>query len=119
MGHRFLGLCLVAGACSTVPEATFPAFAEHNVTAEYLVSEDGRLRVPASTQQLVVHALVAEPQPEREQFGANGERWFVYPAGTSVRVHCLFRAYAVPGGRIPAVADVLPGAVRIQSLERP
>lgn len=119
--HRLAALlpCLVAATCSVVPEAAYPPFADHDVTADFVVADDGLLRVPASSRQLVVQQLTAEPRPERERFGAGGERWLVYPAGTPVCLHCRFRAYAGPDDRVPSVTDVLPGALRIRSVEAP
>lgn len=106
-------------ACSVVPPASYPAFAEHAVQAEFVVPATGLLRLPATTADLVVFELGATPPPVRELFGADGERWYVYAAGTQVRVHCRLRSYATGGDPPPEPAQLLPGAARIDVLDGP
>jgi hypothetical protein len=106
------------GACSNIPPAEFPAFTERAVAAEFVVPADGRLMMPHSSWLLVVQELEADPAPQAERFDG-GTRWFVYPAGTAVRVRCRYRAYAEPGGRPAEPADVLSGASSIRALEEP
>ncbi|MBX3462998.1 MAG: hypothetical protein KF830_07495 [Planctomycetes bacterium] len=106
-------------ACSVVPPASYPAFAEHAVQAEFVVPATGMLRLPATTADLVVFELGATPAPERELFGADGERWYVYAAGTRVQVQCRLRSYATGGDRPPEPAQLLPGAARIAVLDGP
>jgi hypothetical protein len=116
--------CAVAAAatlaaCSVLPPASYPAFVDHAVAAEFVVPDGGRLRLPATTADLVVLELRAAPPPQRELFGRDGERWFVYPAGTSVRVCCRFRSYAAAGAAPLTPGAVLPDAHRIDPLEAP
>jgi hypothetical protein len=66
----------------------------------------------------VVQELSLDPTPHAELF-ADGERWLVYPAGTSVQVRCRFRAYATNGGPVPSPAEVLSGARDIRTLQAP
>jgi hypothetical protein len=110
---------LLAAACSTLPEASYPPFAEHLVAADFVVPASGLLRVPATTRDLVVQELAAQPQPQREQFGGDGERWLCYPAGTAVHVQCRYRSYAPPGGQPLAPAQVLAGARHLELLASP
>ena len=105
-------------ACSNIPRAGFPAFTECSVAAEFVVPADGRLRMPHSSWLLVVQELEANPAPQAERFDG-GSRWFVYPAGTAVRVRCRYRAYAEPGSRPAEPSDVLRGASSIRALEEP
>jgi hypothetical protein len=105
-------------ACSNVPRASFPPYAERAIAAEFVVPADGLLPMPRSSWSLVVHELQADPPPLEERF-AEGSRWFVYPAGAAVVVHCRYRAYAGPDGRLAEPADVLPGASRLRTLEAP
>lgn len=107
------------GACSALPPASYPAFAEHSLAADFVVPADGLLRLPASTGDLVVHRLTATPPPQRERFGSAGERWFVYPAGTHVHVQCSCRSYARADGRPLAPAQLLPGANHLEVLTAP
>ncbi|MBL9079997.1 MAG: hypothetical protein JNL08_21070 [Planctomycetes bacterium] len=110
---------LAATACSTLPEARFPAFREHVVAAEFVVPGDGRLPLPATTAALIVHDLGAVPPPTAERFGPAGERWLLYEPGTRVRVHCHYRSYAPPGGRPLRPDEVLPGADLVEVLGPP
>ena len=91
------------GACSNVPPATWPAFAEHHVAAEFVVPADGLLPMPLTSWSLVVRELTAEPAPHGERF-EGGRRWFVYPAGTSVRrlkLPSAFRRHSLRGAAFP------------------
>ncbi len=120
--HAALAAALAAAAlaaCSTVPVAGYPPFGEHHVAAEFVVPADGRLRVPASSASVLVQELRCEPRPRGEQFGAGGERWLLYPAGTAVRVRGRFRVYARADGHLPGAAELLPGASVVRRLDGP
>ncbi|HEX6810939.1 MAG TPA: hypothetical protein VF384_04875 [Planctomycetota bacterium] len=119
--RRWAALACAAwlAGCSTMPDSRFPDFVEHHVTAQFVVPQAGRLRVPASNRSLVVQELSLEPLPQAEVFEANGERFLVYPAGTPVYVRCRFRAYATNGGPVPGLAEVLTGAHDIRNLQEP
>lgn len=117
--QHLLAAALLLAACSTLPPAAYPEFADHLIAAQFVVPEGGRLRVPVSTTDLVVQELIATPPPQREQFGHDGERWFVYPAGAHVHVHCRCRSYATPDGRPQSPAQLLPGAHHIEVLGTP
>lgn len=112
-------LLLPLAACSTLPEAGYPPFAEHRVVADFVVGAEGLLPVPTSHRALVVHELGAAPAPAAERFGQRGERYFVYPPGTTVQLHCRFRAYADGSGTVPSPADVLPGARSVRVDDAP
>ncbi len=122
--RRVAALCLGAkalclSACSVLPPASYPEFAEHRFDAAFVVPDDGLLRLPATTTDLVVHELTATPPPQRELFGSGGERWLVYAAGTHVRVYCSCRSYTPRNGRPLAPAQVLPGASHLEVLTAP
>lgn len=114
-----IGTCtaLLLGACSTVPPAGYPPHGDYAVVADYVVPGDGRLRVPASHRDLVVHELRADPEPAGETFGPGHERFWLWQAGTRVSLHCRFRAYAGPDGTVPGPAMVLPGARRLREVQ--
>lgn len=112
-------LLLAAVACSTLPPASYPPFAEHRVAADFVVPASGLLRLPATTRDLIVQELDAEPRPQREQFGQDGERFLVYPAGTAVRVRCRFRSYGELDRAPETPAQVLPAATHIELLTTP
>jgi hypothetical protein len=109
----------VLGACSSLPEAGYPPFAEHTVVADFVVGDAGLLPVPSSHSALVVHELGTAPAATAERFGPRGERFLVFAPGTAVRVRCRFRAYADGNGQLPSPADVLPGARRVQIEDSP
>jgi hypothetical protein len=108
---------LVLGACSTVPPHQYPPFAEHDVQADFVVPADGRLSMPSSSRDLVLHELRSEPPPASEQLGASGERWWLFPQGTHVQVHCRFRAYAGRDGIVPGPDTVLPGSTALREVQ--
>ncbi|MBL8727791.1 MAG: hypothetical protein JNM25_05130 [Planctomycetes bacterium] len=110
---------LLLTACSALPPAHYPTFADHRFAADFVVPEGGRLSVPATTTDLVVQELTATPPPQRELFGRDGERWFVYPAGAEVRVVCRCRSYAPHDGQPLSPAQVLPGARHLEVLTAP
>lgn len=112
-------LLLAAAACSALPPARYPAFAERLIAADFVVPPAGRLPVPTTTPDLVLLDLGAVPPPEAELWGPDGERWLVYPPGTEVRLRCRYRSYAPPGGAPQTPRDVLPGAVRVEVLSPP
>lgn len=97
-------------ACSALPPAHYPRFADHELTAAYVVGEDGRLWFPATSRDVVVGALQLDPPPLGERFGDGGQRWFVYPRGTEVTARCRLRVYAAAGAP-PTLEALLPGAV--------
>jgi hypothetical protein len=117
--RRLGAAALLLAACSTLPPASYPEFADHLVAAEFVVPEGGLLQLPVTTTDLVVLELTATPPPERERFGRGGERWLVYPAGTHVHVQCRCRSYAAPDGRPLSPAQLLPGARHIEVLGTP
>jgi hypothetical protein len=106
-------LPLAAAACSTLPPASYPPFVDHDVRAEYVVGDDGRLGFPVTTREFVVQSLRLEPAPLDEHFDAAGRRWFVYAGGTAVTARCRLRVYALPDGSEPPLAQLLPGAVAV------
>lgn len=116
---RLLAATLLLAACSTLPPAAYPEFADHLVAARFVVPEGGLLRLPVSGTDLVVQELTATPPPQRELFGHDGERWFVYPAGTHVHVRCRCRSYAAGDARPRSPAQLLPGAHHIEVLGTP
>ena len=103
--------------CSTLPVPTHPEHVDHQFHASFDVGEDGRLVFPTTTRELVVRSIELMPKPAGEQFAAE-QRWFVYPAGTSVQARGQLRIYANPSGVIPKLADVLPNA-RLHTDETP
>jgi len=105
-------------ACSTVPSPSFPEFVDHHVAADFVVSPNGRLRLPSTTRSLVVHEVALSPAPVREHFDESG-RWFEYPAGTAVQVQCRLRAYAAKDGRVPTLPEILVDANRIATIGGP
>jgi hypothetical protein len=111
--------CLGLAACSALPPAHYPAFADHLFAADFVVPEGGHLSLPVTTTDLVVHELTATPAPQSEQFGSGGERWFVYPAGAEVHIVCRCRSYAPRDGRPLSPAQVLPGARHLEVLVAP
>ena len=115
--HLLLPL-LIAAACSTVPEASYPPFADHDVRAEFVVPASGEFPFPASDARRIVQQLELLPPPLAERFGAAGERWLLYPAGTKVQVRARMRTFAGEGGSLPTPAELLPGAT-ILPTERP
>lgn len=110
---------LLLAACSMLPPTGFPPYAEHDVVAEYVVPAAGRLSMPTSRPDLVVHELRAEPPPLGEAFGSAGERFWLFPPGAHVAVHCRCRAYADGRGHVPAAAELLPEAARLRAVDRP
>lgn len=98
--------------CSVLPAPSYPPYADHDVTAAFVVSADGRLPVPSSRPGLVVHELRATPAPARESF-EGGQRCWHFAPGAQVAVHCRFRVYAEAAGPMPQPGSVLPGATRI------
>lgn len=108
----------LAAACSTLPEPRVPAHREHDVEAEFVVASDGRLALPTSSRDLVVHDLTLDPPPLGERFG-DGARWFAYAPGTRVLVRSRFRTYGNDGGAPLAAASVFPGAWRVRELVAP
>ncbi|MBL8751586.1 MAG: hypothetical protein JNK78_20705 [Planctomycetes bacterium] len=111
-------ILIALAACSTVPAAWYPEFVDHDLAAEFVVADDGRLPLPSTTRALVVRSLELDPPPFAEHFESAG-RWFAYRPGTAVRVHCQLRAYAQNDGRVPTVAEILPGARSIRVLDNP
>lgn len=95
-----------------MPDPHLPKHSEHDVVAEFVVPEDGRLVLPATSHDLIVHELRLEPAPLAEQFG-EGARWFTYEPGTRVVVHGRFRHYAA--GDAPwDPSELFAGAVRVR-----
>lgn len=111
-------LLALAGSCSSLPEPRIPAHREHDVEAEFVVAGDGRLVLPVSSQDLVVHALALDPPPLGERFG-DGARWFAYAPGTRVFVRSRFRTYGHGGDAPPAASSVLSGAVSVRDFVAP
>ncbi|MCB9884805.1 MAG: hypothetical protein H6838_04895 [Planctomycetes bacterium] len=109
---------LAAAACSTVPEASYPPFADHDLRAEFVVPASGEFLFPASDARRVVQQLQLLPPPRGERFGAAGERWLLYPAGTKVQVTARLRTFAGDDGTLPTPAELLPGAT-ILSAQQP
>jgi hypothetical protein len=104
--------------CSSLPPPSYPPFADHAVTAQFVVPESGRLVLPSSRADLVVHELRATPAPAHESFDG-GERCWHFAPGAHVAVHCRFRAYAQASGQVPQPGSVLPGAVSIVEQQVP
>ena len=114
-----LWLLTVAGACSTLPPAHYPAFADHDVVAWFVVPADGQLPLPQSRPDLVLQALHVHPAPHAETFPADGTRRFTYAPGTRVQVHCRCRVYGRDGAPPPPIATVFPGAVQVLTAPPP
>ncbi len=95
-----------------------PAHHEHDVEAEFVVAGDGRLALPASSRDLVVHELMLDPPPLGERFG-DGARWFAYAPGTRVLVRSRFRTYGSDGQAPLTAASVFPGALRVRDIVAP
>jgi len=102
-------VAIALGSCSTLPVPSHPAHVDHRFHASFKVDRDGRLHLPVTTRDIVVQSLELLPKPAGELFAAE-QRWFVYPAGTSVQVRGQLRLYASPSGVIPKLAEVLPNA---------
>jgi len=105
-------LAIALPGCSTLPTPTLPPFADHHVRAEFVVGADGRLAVPASGPDLVVHDLELHPTPRGEHFTATG-RWFDYAPGTHVLVRARFRSY---GDHAANPAHALRGATAVRAI---
>lgn len=118
---RALALLALGGGCpgcSVLPAPSYPPHAEHDVTAQFVVPDSGRLPVPSSRPGLVVHELQATPAPARESFDA-GQRCWHFAPGAQVTLHCRFRVYADAAGPVPEPGAVLPGAVHLVEQQRP
>ena len=116
-----IALLAVVGTCpgcSVLPPPSYPPYADHDVTAAFVVPDSGRLPVPSSRPGLVVHELRATPAPARESFEA-GQRCWHFAPGAHVDLHCRFRVYAEAGGPVPQPGTVLPGAVRLEAQQTP
>lgn len=107
----------IAAACSVLPPHAYPPFVDLGVAADCVVPADGRLRVPASAHDCVVHELTAEPAAQGEAFGDDGARWLLYAPGTRVRIACRFRVYAADGDPRRDAKAWLPDAVTLRALE--
>lgn len=105
-------------SCALVPDRFYPEFEDHHLAARYLVPGDGRIRVPATSRELVVQELELLPAPLGESFDPDGTRWALYDRGTTVRLRGRFRAYGPLDGRAPTPSDLLPGAQHIDVLSQ-
>ena len=112
-------MAVVPSGCGTLPDRFYPPFRDHHLTAYYIVPATGRIRIPATTRDLVVQQLQLEPDPTGESFDADGTRWLLYDRGTRVRLRGSFRAYSTPAGAAATPAELLPGAHDIRVLEAP
>lgn len=99
-------LCLLLAGCAVMPEPGYPPHRDAELVARCRVPDDGRLQVPASADDLVVHSLEAEPPPQGERYQPDGGRWLLYRGGTEVVVRTRVRVY---GDRDPR--SLLPEAV--------
>ena len=102
-----------ASSCSSLPDAHYPPFVEHEIDASFLVDETGELPFPATTRDIVVRSLQLDPTPTGERFDDSGQRFFLYPPGSAVTARCQVRIYAGRDGTQRTVADLLPLALRI------
>lgn len=102
-------LTFLLTACSTLPESVLPEHQDHTFHASYLIGSDGRLVLPSTTRSLVIRKIQLSPRPLDEQF-ASGQRWFLYPAGTTVHARGQLRAYADATGKVPELSELLPRA---------
>lgn len=109
-------LTAIFSGCSSLPPTTTPPHRDYGVNATYLIGEDGKLCFPSTTQQLIVRSITLTPHPTGEEFQDN-ERWFLYPEGTKVHVRAKLRAYAIEGGGMTALQDLLPGATLLPLLD--
>ena len=109
---------LASAACSTLPVASRPPFADHHVRAEFVVPEHGRLALPESRDDLVLRELSLVPPPLGEQF-AHAQRCFLYAPGTRVQVEARFRVYGTDGHPPAPPEQVLVGATSVRSLAAP
>ena len=112
-------LALSLPGCAAVPDPFYPPFCDHHLAAHYIVPEAGRIRIPATSRELVVQKLQVEPDPNGESFDKDGTRWLLYDRGTRVRLRGSFRAYSSPTGTGATPAELLPGARDIRVLEAP
>lgn len=110
-----LGALLLAAACANLPIDTPPPFAEYHLRAAYAVPADGRLQLPQSSADLVVHELQLVPQPLRESYDRTPLRHGHWPPGTQVELRCRCRAYQLPNGHLPTPAELLPGASTVHA----
>ena len=102
------------GACSSLPDPTWPTFTEHALRAEYHVPADGRIRLPHSDPGVTMLELHCAPPALREEFATDGSRHLVFVPGSSVQILARLRSY-VRGAEPPiAPAQLLPGATRIE-----
>ncbi|MCA8950993.1 MAG: hypothetical protein KDE27_15925 [Planctomycetes bacterium] len=102
-------------ACGVVPDPFYPAFEDHHLSASYVVPAAGRIRVPATSRDLVVQQLELLPAPRAEVFDPDGTRWALYDAGTRVELRGRFRSYTGDGPPLSPCA-LLPGAAEITVL---
>ena len=107
-------LLAIAAACSSLPPPAFPPHLDHDLLVDYVVPANGRLAMPSSTATRVVWQLAAEPPPTSEQFGADGDRHWLFPAGTEVQVRCRCRLYREGEAPTDPVA-LFPGARSVRA----
>ena len=97
----------VLTACSALPEASLPPFADHRVDAEYIVPASGRLRVPSSGSELLVHELAWSPTPLREVVVDGTDRYFLFEPGQMVTLRTRLRVFGVAGQAPRTITEIL------------
>lgn len=99
-------VCLMLAGCATLPEPSYPPHRDAQLAARCRVPASGRLQVPATTADIVVRTLTAEPPPAGERYLPDGARCLLYRPGAEVVVHTSVRVY---GDRDPR--SLLPEAI--------
>jgi len=89
----------VFGACATLPPARYPDHTDITIAVRCVAPSSGRVRVPASTSEIVVRSLAALPPPDGETFDAQGRRWLLYDAGTELTLRGQLRLYGLADHR--------------------
>jgi hypothetical protein len=83
-----------------------PAFADHAIAAEFVVPANGRLRVPVSDAEVVLHELSISPTPLREVFDGEN-RSFLFEPGSVVVLRTKLRVFGVDGRPPRPIAELL------------
>jgi hypothetical protein len=98
-----------------LPPASLPPFADHDVVAEFVVPSHGRLTLPASDAELLVHELVCTPAAQGESF-SHGERCLHFAPGSTVTVHARLRVYGTGGQPPRPLSELLRSAHAVRDL---
>lgn len=117
---------LAAAACSTVPDASWPAqqAGELEVLYDFADGAPRIFRVPASDDDLTVLWLEADPPVVTERF-VDGERIWIAPEDLDeLRVRCGYRLFGAAGARDPLgtslrVTERFPGGTVVDHRLKP